>query len=157
MLFQGLLEVGLQIREILDTNAKAHQTVVDSARRPHLGRDARVGHRGGMADQGLDAAQALGEAKKSRSAEKMPGRLATPFEPDADHASEVAHLPPSDVVVGMFREAGIVYAGDLRLLFQPDCEARASAQWRSMRTDRVLMPRSTSHASNGPGTPPAAF
>src|SRR5438132_1003333 len=35
--------------------------------------------------------------------------------------------------------------------------AWAFAECRSMRTARVLAPRRTSHASNGPGTPPAPF
>ncbi len=35
--------------------------------------------------------------------------------------------------------------------------ALAFAQWRSMRTASVFTPRSTSHASNGPGTAPSDF
>ena len=33
----------------------------------------------------------------------------------------------------------------------------AFSQWRSMRTGRVLMPRSTRYESNGPATAPTAF
>ncbi len=59
---------------------------------------------------------------KSRVREKVPGRLAASFEPDADHAAEIAHLPPGHVVVGMVGEAGIVNSSDPGMLAQPGCE-----------------------------------
>ena len=111
-----------------------------------------------MTDQRLDAAQALGQAEQPRPGEEAPGVLAASPQPDADHAAEVAHLAGGDLVVGM------VAAGpDSRPARPSGCSASQSAsacalaQCRSMRTASVLMPRRTSQASNGPGTPPAAF
>ena len=148
-------QVVAQILDVFDADAEPHQAVVDSARGAHLGRDARVGHRGRMADQGLDAAQALGQAEelvfRSRSS-----RAASP-----PPLSRMLIMPPKSRIcrratswLGWSGQAGVVDALDLRAARQPVGQARALAQCRSMRTARVLMPRSTSHASNGPGTPP---
>ena len=74
-------------------------------------------------------------------------------------------MPPKPCICvrGQF-VAGMVAAARVIDAIDPaDCSASHSAsrpalaQWRSIRTARVLSPRRVSQASNGPGTAPAAF
>ena len=93
-----------------------------------------------------------------RPRQEPQGRVLAALEADADHAAEVAHLP---LRPGRGRDGsagrGSRRARTCGCSASQSASRRALAQCRSMRTASVLMPRSVSQASNGPGTPPAAF
>ena len=77
---------------------------------------------------------------------------------ERDHAAEVAHLTGGDLVARVVGQPGPEHlrrrAGGSRGTRR---RARAFAHCRSMRTASVFTPRSTSQASNGPGTAPSDF
>ena len=76
---------------------------------------------------------------------------------ERDHPAEVAHLALRDLVAGMARQPRVEHLLDAWCDSRYSAIRRAFSQWRSMRTARVFSPRSTSHESNGPGTPPSDF
>src|SRR3954451_17051563 len=85
---QGLLQVVAEVVEVFDADAEADEPVVDPAGLADLGRDAGVRHGGGMADQRLDAAEALGQAEQAGPREEPARGRAAAGEAEADHAAE---------------------------------------------------------------------
>ena len=79
-----------------------------------------MGHRRRVADERLDAAQALRQAEKLRPREEPLGRVRPPLQPHRDHPAEVSHLAASHGVPGVVGEAGVENLLDGRLLRQPD-------------------------------------
>ena len=78
-LAQGLLQVVLQVAGVLDADAEPDQAVVDAAGDPNFGGDAGMRHGRRMADQRLDAAQALGQAEESGARQELLGCGARPL------------------------------------------------------------------------------
>ena len=70
--------------------------------------DRGVGHAGRVLDQGLDAAQALGQREEPRAAQHAVGRLLPARDLGRDHAAEAAHLARGHGVAGMVGQAGVV-------------------------------------------------
>ena len=104
---EGASQVLAEVFQFFDPDAEPDEPVIDAAGRADVGRDAGVRHRRRMADQRLDAAQALGQAEQPGSASEM--RVAASvaaFQADADHAAEVAHLLRGDGVAGMVGRPG---------------------------------------------------
>ena len=110
-----------------------------------------------MLDQALDAAERLGELEELRPRDEL-DRLLLRLDEERDHAAEVAHLRARDCVAGMRLEPGPEHALD-RVVALEELRDRAgrSRSAARMRTASVFSPRSTSHASNGPGTAPSDF
>ena len=84
------------------------------------------------------------------------GQAAAQYRGD-DAAVAAGHLPLRERMLRMAREPGVVHALDRRVLLEEARDGERVAQWRSMRSASVLMPRSVRNESNGPGTPPTAF
>ena len=108
-----------QVALVLDSHAQTDETVVHAAGDADLGRNAGMGHRRGVADERLDAAQTLGETEEPGVSQQMVGRLRTSMEPETDHATEGSHLPARKCMTGSLRKTGIVNLLDLRLPGQP--------------------------------------
>ena len=97
-------------------------------------------------------------ARKIRRARRAPGALRRP-QRRTRHPAEAAHLPARELVLRMRRRA----PGSRRVPHLARCRrasrrpAGRSRRAARMRSGSVLVPRSASQQSIGPGTPPAAF
>ena len=111
---ERLGEIFAKILDILDADGDADQIVGDANRLPPLGRNRRVGHRRGMADQCFHAAEAFGQRHEANTFEQGAGAIER-SELDRDQASETAHLTSGQRVLRMRGQAGIVHAGDFRV------------------------------------------
>ena len=138
-----LFQIALQIVHVLDADAQPHQAVIDAARVRELGGDAGVRHRRRMAHQRFDAAEALGEAEQLRPRHELQRRVFAALQP-------IEIMPPKSRICCFAsrgrggRQTRIVDALDRRLFRQPLGQSAGVAQWRSMRTASVLMPRRSS-------------
>ena len=127
-------------------------------RRFSSGGNARVAHRPRVADQRLDAAEALAEREQARRFAELARRRLAAAQLDREHAAEAAHLAARELVPRMLRQAGVVDARDLGAARRRNSATRAALRSCSrMRRASVFAPRSVSQASHGPGTPPVAL
>ena len=62
---QRLIQIGDQVTHVLDADREAQQRLRDAATLTFRLRDRAVRHRGGMAAERFDAAQALGELEEA--------------------------------------------------------------------------------------------
>ena len=120
--------------------------------------DAGVRHPARVLDQRLDAAERLAEREHLDQLAHLERGLLAAAQPERHHAAEAAHLR-APRCRGRGARAGPGRApGDTPGWSTSSSTTRVGvAQCRSIRTPSVLMPRSTSHASNGPATAPIAF
>ena len=114
-----------------------------------VGRHRGVGHRGRMRDERFDAAEAFGERHQPDAVQQPPGRLER-SEVERQHAAEAAHL-----ACWRARAAG-ERAGPGSRRAGPWGGRRGTRRARGrsrcaalIRSGSVLVPRSTSHESNG--------
>src|SRR3989475_3071064 len=77
-----------------------------------------MGHRRGMPDQALDAAERFGERKDAGVLREPLGSLDRP-ELDRDHAAEPLHLPAGQLVLGAGWQPRIVDPLDLGMFREP--------------------------------------
>src|SRR6185312_12344976 len=115
---QRVIEVGDQVVEILDADGKADEGVADAERLALLRWQRGVRHDGGMLDQALDPAQALGQREDLDPLEEAPRFGQAALELDRDHAAVAVHLAPGQLVLWMAGETRIVDAGHLRVARQ---------------------------------------
>ena len=78
-------------------------------------RDAGVGHRPGVLDQRLDAAERLPEGEHLGALADGEGLLEPAGDAERDHPAEALHLAGGDLVAGVGREAGVDHLGDPRV------------------------------------------
>ena len=95
-------------------HGQADHVVGDAEALAALRRHRRVGHGGGVADERLDAAEALGERHQPRPVENRARALQRPHA-EGDHPAEPAHLAPREGVLRVRRQAGVVHGVDLRM------------------------------------------
>ena len=113
------------------------------------GRHRRVGHRRRVADERLHAAEALGERHQLDAVADAPRVLERP-DVEREHPAESVHLP-----LRRARAADGWAAPDRGPAAPSDAPSRNCASARpfalccAIRTASVLVPRSTSHESNG--------
>src|SRR5690348_1259017 len=100
-LSQRLLKVGQQIFYILDTDGEAQQRIVDASRFADFFWDRAMRHAGGMADQRFHSTKTFRKGEDLEAAHDLinVGQLAPELE--GDHATEAAHLPLCQFVIGM--------------------------------------------------------
>src|SRR5687767_4467469 len=72
---QRLVEVGGEVLDRLDPDREPQQSVEEPHRAPRFGRHRGMRHRGRVADQALDAAQALGPGEQTEAVEHPASRL----------------------------------------------------------------------------------
>ena len=83
-----------------------------------------MGHDGGVLDEGLDAAERLGEREEPHALEEVAGLGEAALEEDGDHAAEARHLPLRDVVLRVGGEARVDDALDAVVRFEELGDAR---------------------------------
>src|SRR5438445_8995119 len=115
---QRLIQIRDEVLHVLDPDRQPHQAVGEPHAAPHVGRHARMGHRGRMADQAFYAAERFRERKDLGPPDEAPGngRIA---QLDADHPAEALHLTRRQVVLRMRPQSRIVDALDSGVLLQP--------------------------------------
>ena len=109
----GAVEVREQVQDVLDADGETDEAVGKARLEALLSRDGAVGHRGGMTDERLDAAQALGQGEDLAGGDHALGALEVALEFEGDHPAEAGHLRPGGLVAGVAGQAGVV---DLRNL-----------------------------------------
>src|SRR6185503_441645 len=108
-----LLQVGPEIGDVLDPDREPQQPVREAHRQPPLARHRGVRHRRRMADETLDAAQALGAREQLEAIEhRAPGVERAVAGDDRDHAAEAARLALRERVLRMAREPGVEHLRD---------------------------------------------
>ena len=135
----------------------ADQAVGEPDRLPALRRHRGVGHRRRVADERLDAAEALGQRHQLEAVEH---RRASSNDPTSNDS-----MPPKPFgICGAPARAAGGPAGPGRSPSSPSgasrgtrASARPLLECCAIRSASVLVPRSTSHESNGLRIAPAAF
>jgi Lrp/AsnC family leucine-responsive transcriptional regulator len=149
-----LLRVGQDVLQILQPHRQAHQPFADAVLGALFGRVGGVRHAGRVLGQAFGVAQADGAGDQAQRVHEaapasMPSLSSKAIMPPA------GHLAPRQFVLGEAGQAGEMHHENLA-----GCAARNSAtalrvaQWRSMRSARVLRPRSTRKASCADSTAP---
>src|SRR5208282_421216 len=111
-------DVVREVGGILDPARQADEPVRDSVGLPLGARDARVGHRRRVVDQGLHRAEALREREKFETFEEAEGRSLTSPKVEADDPPEAIHLAPGQGVLGVAGEARVMDPPDLPVTFE---------------------------------------
>src|SRR5688572_11856194 len=96
--FERVLEIGDQVFDVFDPDADAHQAGGDAEALAHLWRNRTVGHALGVGDQGLHAAEGLGQGAESDAIEELLG-VVERAEVEGDHRTEAVHLPLRQLVL----------------------------------------------------------
>ena len=71
-----------------------------------------------MLDEGLDAAERFGEREQRRATAHIDRRLLAVCDAERDHAAEVTHLAPRDLMAGMGGETRPEHLADPRVLLK---------------------------------------
>lgn len=114
---EGVVEVGDEVFDVFDADGEADQPVGDADLFANVGGNGSVSHRRGMGDEGLDAAEALGQRAKLHVVEQAAGRFHAAHV-EGEHGAEAALLFFGDGVLRMRREAGIDDALDFGMGFE---------------------------------------
>ena len=146
------VEVGDQVLRLLDPQESRTRPVGEPHALAALGGDGGVGHARRVADQALHAARATRRAR--RSSRPPPARGRAPASPSPRRPCPVKPRIwlRRQLVLGVRGEARVVDA-----LAPSGCASSHSATrwpfslWARMRRCSVLVPRSTSQQSHGPG------
>ena len=147
-----------QILDVFDSDRQPDEAVRNPGRTAALGGDGRVRHRGGVAHERLDAAEALGEGEEAETVEDVPCLLEGRHL-EGEHAAESSrHLRAGQCVLWMAGEAWIDDPRDARMRLEVP-RNRQPIRWNAAPSSRpsVFVPRSTSHESNGLRIAPAEF
>ncbi len=75
----------------------------------------RVGHAGRMLDQRIGVTETDGQGADLEIVEELRAIGAPAFDVESHHAPVTAHLPGSDLVLGMIFAAGIIHPLNLRV------------------------------------------
>ena len=111
-------DVGAQIVLVFETDRKPDQAVGEAMFGALLRRISRMGHAGGVLDQGLGVAEAdRARDEIERVHESLAGREAA-LQFERDHAAKRLHLPAGERFLRMAVEAGVVNLPHAGMSFQ---------------------------------------
>lgn len=119
-LLNGLQHVGNKVSRVLDTARDSDQVVEDAGDLPLLLGDSSVGHGAGDFDQGLDAAERLGESEDVGVLAETLGRFLTALDTEREHAAAeaVAVLLERDLALLVRVGAGVVDEQDVGVVLE---------------------------------------
>ena len=154
---EGLRQILLQILDVLDAGRDAHQAVGDAERgASSAGTDAWVIVAG--CEISVSTPPRLSASAMQPDGVQQPPRRLERSELERQHAAEAAHLALRQLVLRMGRQARVVDVPHLRVRGQELAPAPGRSRCAArMRSGSVLVPRSTSHESNGLRIAPSAF
>jgi len=143
-LLEGLIEVLLEVRNVLQSHGKTDQAVRDAKASAFLSRNAGVRHEGRQLAETLIAAETLSQGEDLDSLEEPPCHLhIIPLDVDGHHAGVAVALAQRELVLGVGGQGGVQH------LLHGGWPSRNLAIWRPfspcafMRCARVLRDRST--------------
>ena len=116
---ERLLQIGLEVRQVLDPDGEPDQRIADADVGAHLGRHRGVRHDRRMLDQALDAAQALGQREDLAALEHAQRGAFAALHDRRHHAAARGHLAQRERMLRVAREPRVVHAFDLRMLREP--------------------------------------
>src|SRR6202030_3210895 len=125
LIFASTFKVGKALKQILDqifgiftTGREADQIIGQTQLGARFGRNRSVCHRGGMAQQGLDATETLAERKEAARGGKRDNLVNRAIQLERNHSTKAGHLLAGNIVARMGSKAREVDAADERLVLE---------------------------------------
>lgn len=123
--FAGTLEAGKAFKEILDqifgiftTRRETDQIVRETEFGARFGRNRGVRHRGGMAQEGLNASEAFAKREEAARGGEGDDLVTRSIQFERNHATEAGHLLSRDIVAGVGSKSRKIGAADERVMLE---------------------------------------
>ncbi|RUS34896.1 hypothetical protein BC938DRAFT_477925 [Jimgerdemannia flammicorona] len=113
-----LIQVLHQILHVLNPNAETHEGVGDAKQRAILCTDGAMGHDGWDLDEGLDAAERLGQGDVLQLAQESVDVGQRALHPEREHSPEAFLLTLREFMLWVRREAGVNHLVDVPVLLE---------------------------------------